>query len=358
SQWALNWSEVTISTRGRENGRGVNQRASLARPDAPFAGLAGLHLKAFAISFINHPDYPSMHIENLKIFRDLVDNESFSKAAKLNAITQSAVSQQLRSMEKHFNVLIVDRSQKQFRLTREGRSLYEAAKDILNRYEQVGSEMQEMRKVVSGTVHISTIVSIGLHELPPHVKSFMQEFPHVNVRVEYRRSNLVYEDVISNAVDFGLVAFPQKTRQVEIIPLMEDQLVAICSPKHKLAAKKEIDLADLQGGKFIGFDQDIPTRKALDQFFREQRIELEPSMEFDNIETLKRAVEVDAGVALVPEGTIRQEVEQGTLVMLRLRDRRVARPLAILHRKGRVLTPAMKRFMTHLMNSAGGKPAA
>ncbi len=157
-----------------------------------------------------------MHIENLKIFRDLVDNESFSKAAKLNAITQSAVSQQLRSMEKHFNVLIVDRSQKQFRLTREGRSLYEAAKDILNRYEQVGSEMQEMRKVVSGTVHISTIVSIGLHELPPHVKSFMQEFPHVNVRVEYRRSNLVYEDVVSNAVDFGLVAFPQKTRQVEI----------------------------------------------------------------------------------------------------------------------------------------------
>jgi DNA-binding transcriptional LysR family regulator len=190
------------------------------------------------------------------------------------------------------------------------------------------------------------------------VKSFMQEFPHVNVRVEYRRSNLVYEDVVSNAVDFGLVAFPQKTRQIEIIPLMEDQLVAICSPRHKLAGKREIELADLQGCKFIGFDQDIPTRKALDQFFREQRIELEPSMEFDNIETLKRAVEVDAGVALVPEGTIRQEVEQGTLVMLRLRDRRVARPLAILHRKGRVLTPAMKRFMAHLLNSAGGKSQA
>ena len=293
-----------------------------------------------------------MHIENLKIFRDLVDNESFSKAAKLNAITQSAVSQQLRSMEKHFNVLIVDRSQKQFRLTREGRSLYEASKDILNRYEQVASEMQEMRKVVSGTVHVSTIVSIGLHELPPYVKRFMQEFPHVNVRVEYRRSNLVYEDV-----DFGLVAFPQKYRQVEIIPFMEDQLVAICAPKHKLAAKKEIELADLQGCKFIGFDQDIPTRKALDQFFREQRIELEPSMEFDNIETLKRAVEVDAGVALVPEGTIRSEIEQGTLVKLRLRDRRVARPLAILHRKGRVLTPAMKRFMALMLNGLNGKSA-
>ena len=215
--------------------------------------------------------------------------------------------------------------------------------------------MQEMRKVVSGTVHVSTIVSIGLHELPPYVKRFMQEFPHVNVRIEYRRSNLVYEDVVSSAVDFGLVAFPQKYRQVEIIPFMEDQLVAICAPKHKLASKKEIDLADLQGCKFIGFDQDIPTRKALDQFFREQRIELEPTMEFDNIETLKRAVEVDAGVALVPEGTIRSEIEQGTLVKLRLRDRRVARPLAILHRKGRVLTPAMKRFMALMLNGLNGK---
>lgn len=296
-----------------------------------------------------------MQIENLKIFRDLVDNESFSKAARLNEITQSAVSQQLRSMEKHFNVLIVDRSQKQFRLTREGRSLYEAARDILNRYEEVSSEMQEMRKVVSGTVHVSTIVSIGLHELPPYVKRFMQEFPHVNVRIEYRRSNLVYEDVFSSTADFGLVAFPQKYRQTEIIPFMEDQLVAICAPKHKLAGKKEIELADLQNCRFIGFDQDIPTRKALDQFFREQRIELEPSMEFDNIETLKRAVEVDAGVALVPEGTIRQEIEQGTLVKLKLRDRHISRQLAVLHRKGRVMTPAMKRFLTLMLNGVNGK---
>ena len=197
-------------------------------------------------------------------------------------------------------------------------------------------------------VHVSTIVSIGLHEFPPYQKRFIQEFPHVNVRVEYRRSNLVYEDVLTNAVDIGLVAFPQKHRQLDIIPFMEDQLVPICSPKHPLAKQGEIVLADLEGCKFIGFDQDIPTRKALDAFFREQRIELEPTMEFDNIETIKRAVEVDAGVALVPEDTIRQEVEQGSLIKLRMRDRRIARPLAIIHRKGRVLSPALKRLIALL----------
>ena len=289
-----------------------------------------------------------MHIENLKIFRDLVDNESFSKAAKLNAITQSAVSQQLRSMEKHFNVLIVDRSQKQFRLTREGRSLYEAAKDILNRYEQVGSEMQEMRKVVSGTVHVSTIVSIGLHELPPYVKRFMQEFPHVNVRVEYRRSNLVYEDVVSSAVDFGLVAFPVKMRQIEMIPFRNDHLVLITHPGHPLAKRHEIEVKDLAGQRFIGFDPDIPTRKAVDQIFRENKLECEPVMEFDNIETVKRAVEIDHGISIVPQATVTQESSAGTLAVLPFKGREFTRPLAILHRKGRVLTPAMKKFIETL----------
>ena len=134
-----------------------------------------------------------MHVENFKIFSDLVESESFSRAAKLNGITQSAVSQQLRAMEKHFSILIVDRSQKQFRLTREGQKLYETAKEILYIYEKLNSELQEMKKVISGTIHISTVYSIGLHELPPYVKAFLSKYPEVNIRVEYRRANNVYE---------------------------------------------------------------------------------------------------------------------------------------------------------------------
>lgn len=286
-----------------------------------------------------------MHIENFKIFADLVDSQSFSRAAKLNGITQSAVSQQLRSMEKHFNVLIVDRSQKQFRLTREGEKLYASTREILHRYDQLAGELQEMKKIISGTIHISTIYSIGLHELPPFVKQFLIEYPTVNIRVEYRRSNLVLEDVLHNAVDLGLIAYPTKTRQIEIIPFIDDQLVIICSPNHPLAGQKTVTAEDLQGHRFIGFDQDIPTRKATDQIFRDLRLDTDPVMEFDNIETVKRAVEIDAGMAFVPEATVRQEVRQGSLVKLFLQDQRICRPLAIIHRKGRVLTPAMKKLI-------------
>ncbi len=286
-----------------------------------------------------------MQIENFKIFADLVETKSFSKSAKLNGITQSAVSQQARALERDFKSLLVDRSQKQFQLTLEGQRLYDAAKDILHTYEKLISELQEMKKVISGTIRLSTIYSIGLHELPPFIKKFLHDFPAVNVRVEYRRSNLVYEDILHNAVDFGLVAFPVKQRQIEVLPFREDHLVVIAHPNHPIAKRNEVEVKDLAGQKFIGFDPDIPTRKAVDQIFREHKLEIEPVMEFDNIETVKRAVEIDHGIAIVPQATVVQEAKQGTLAVLPFKGRAFTRPLAILHRKGRVLTPAMKKFI-------------
>ncbi|HTZ19798.1 MAG TPA: LysR substrate-binding domain-containing protein [Opitutaceae bacterium] len=289
-----------------------------------------------------------MQIENFKIFADLVETKSFSKSAKLNGITQSAVSQQARAMERHFKTLLVDRSQKQFQLTREGQRVYESAKELLHSYDKLLSELQEMKKVISGTIRISTIYSIGLHELPPYIKKFLHDYPSVNVRVEYRRSNLVYEDILHNSVDFGLVAFPVKVRQIEALPFRNDQLVLITHPQHPLAKRTEIELRELQGHKFIGFDPDIPTRKAVDHIFRENKLEIEPVMEFDNIETVKRAVEIDHGIAVVPQATVMQEGRQGSLAIVTFKGKEFTRPLAILHRKGRVLTPAMKKFIETL----------
>jgi LysR family transcriptional regulator, transcriptional activator of the cysJI operon len=298
-----------------------------------------------------------MQIENFKIFADLVETKSFSKAAKLNGITQSAVSQQARAMERNFKTLMIDRSQKQFNLTREGQRIYEAAKEILHVYEKLESELQEMKKVISGTIRISTIYSIGLHELPPYVKKFLQEFPSVNVRIEYRRSNLVYEDILHNAVDFGLVAFPQKQRQIEMLPFRNDRLVLITHPNHVLAKGGEAELKVLAGHKFIGFDPDIPTRKAVDQIFRDSKLEITPVMEFDNIETVKRAVEIDHGIAIVPQATVQQELRQGTLAVVPFKGKEFTRPLAILHRKGRVLTPAMRKFVETLSTEGAAADA-
>lgn len=286
-----------------------------------------------------------MHIENFKIFADLVQSKSFSQAAKINGITQSAVSQQLRAMENHFKVLIVDRSQKQFKLTNEGKRLHESAKEILNLYERLDGELQEMKKVISGNIRVATIYSVGLHELPPYMKRFLSTYPTVNVHLEYRRSNLVYEDVLHNIVDLGIVAYPIKNRELEYLPFLEDELVLIASPDHPLAKKDVVDLKELPEHAYIGFDNDIPTRKATDQIFRDARINILPVMEFDNIETVKRAVEINAGVAIIPRSTVTQEVEKGLLVAMNFKGKRFLRPVFIIHRKGRILTPAMEKFI-------------
>ncbi|MCH2036103.1 MAG: LysR family transcriptional regulator [Puniceicoccaceae bacterium] len=286
-----------------------------------------------------------MHVENFKIFSDLVDSESFSRAAKQNGITQSAVSQQLRAMEKHFNILIIDRSQKQFRLTHEGNKLYDSAKEIVYLYDKLGSELQEMKKIISGTIHISTVYSIGLHELPPYIKQFMTIYPEVNVRVEYRRANMVYEDILANSIDLGLIAYPQKHKQLEILPFHDDELILACNPEHPFALSEEVDIHELNKQKIIGFEPDIPTRKATDKIFKDSDIDVDLVMEFDNVETVKRAVEINAGIAIIPKTTVIREEAQGLLKVVTFKDQTYTRPLALIHRKGRVQTPAMKKLI-------------
>ena len=289
-----------------------------------------------------------MQIESLKVFCDLAESESFTKAAQINEVTQSAVSQQISSLERIFKSLLIERSKKKFRLTREGQVLYDYSKQVIGTYEALHSKLQEIKDIISGTIRVATIYSIGLHDLPPYLKKFLKAYPTVNVHVEYRRANQVYDDVIGNVVDLGLVAYPQRDNKLEVYALRKDKLVLICHPQHPLAKLKSVALSALAGQKFIGFEPDIPTRKAIDKILKDRNVDVQHVMEFDNIETVKRAVEIDAGVAIVPLGTVVQEVAKQTLAQLSLDDGDYFRPLAAIYKKNKVLSPAMKQFLAIL----------
>lgn len=289
-----------------------------------------------------------MQVEAFKVFRDLVDSQSFSKAAILNEITQSAVSQQIHSLEERFRVPFIERSSKRFALTREGQMLYETGKQIIYIYDTLLHQLAEMRNIVSGSIRVATVYSIGLHELPPYLKKFLREFPNVNIHVEYRRSNQVYQEVTDGTCDIGLVAFPVQKKMLKVEPFRKDKLVLICCPEHSLAKKADLTIRDIVREKYIGFEPDIPTRKAIDKIFREAGIELKPVMEFDNIETVKRAVEINSGISIIPRITVEQEVKNGTLAAIEFKDQPYYRPLGILYKNNRVLSPAMKRFLETL----------
>ena len=291
-----------------------------------------------------------MHIQNFKTFCDLVETKSFSKAARLNEVTQSAVSQQLKAMEAHYDMLIIDRNQKKFRLTPQGTALYSTFKEILDLYEKLNCEIQEMRNIVSGTIQISTVNSIGLHELPPYLKSFIKQFPSVNARVEYRRANLVYEDVLHGNADLGLVAFPPPHKDLTIIPFANDELIIVMSPEHRLTKKRSISMNDLSGVEFIAFERDIPTRKATDEILAKAGVDVQVVMEFDNVETVKRAIEINAGIAILPASTVITESERNQLIIYKLEGGIHNRPLAVIHKKNRILTPALRSFVELMQN--------
>jgi DNA-binding transcriptional LysR family regulator len=226
--------------------------------------------------------------------------------------------------------------------------LYDFSKQVIRTYDALHHKLQEVKDVISGNIRVATIYSIGLHDLPPYLKKFLKSYPTVNVHVEYRRANQVYEDVIGNAVDLGLVAFPARDSKLEIYPLRKDPLVLICHPQHPLAKTRSMKVKALSGQKFIGFEPDIPTRRALDKLLKDHAVQVRHVMEFDNIETVKRAVEIDAGVAIVPAGTVTQEVARQTLAQVALGDGDFYRPLAALYKKNKVLSPAMKEFLAVL----------
>jgi DNA-binding transcriptional LysR family regulator len=292
-----------------------------------------------------------MQIDSLKVFCDLAETESFTKAAQINSVTQSAVSQQISALERAFKSLLIERSKKKFRLTREGQVLYDYSKQIIQTYESLHSRLQELKDIISGTIRVATIYSIGLHDLPPYIKRFMKSYPTVNIHVEYRRANQVYEDVLSNVVDLGLVAYPVRDSKLEIVPLRKEPLILIAHPQHPFAKQKSIKLKALAGQKVISFEPDIPTRKALDKILKEHDVEVNHVMEFDNVETVKRAVEIDAGISIVPQGTVTQEIAKQTLIAVTIEDGEFYRPLAAIFKKNKVLSPAMKQFLAILKES-------
>lgn len=301
-----------------------------------------------------------MHIETLKTFCDLVDTASFSKAAKLNLVSQSAVSQQVRSLEQRYGHRLIERGHPAGAIpTEAGHILYIESKELLERFRALEERLRNRPSVMSGTVRVATVYSVGLHVLPPHLKSFLREYPQVNVRLEYRRTDEVYAGCLSGDLHFGIVALPMRRAQLEVIPLWHDRLVFVCSPEHPLAGRRTVRLASLAGAPFIAFDRDIPTRKEIDRILREHHIAVARTMEFDNIETIKRSVEAGLGVSILPDSAVASEVRAGALVALPLRDGTFPRPIGAIRRRAKELPPAAQAFLRNLQGEAvqPGQPA-
>jgi DNA-binding transcriptional LysR family regulator len=286
-----------------------------------------------------------MHLETLKVFCDVVETRSFSVAASQNYVTQSAVSQQIRMLEEKYGKRLLERTRGNVQLTPAGEILYQVSKEIVQRYGELEARLQAVTKVVGGTVRVATVHSIGLYELSAQLKRFLKAYPQVQLQLEYSRSSKIYDDALKGGIDLGIVAYPSRRPGITVIPFREDRLVLVCPPQHPLAKHRQASIKKLAGEPLVGFDRDIPTRKETDRVLRRHDIDARYVMELDNVEIMKRVVEIGIGVAILPEHAVRPEVRGGTLAAVQLSDEVFLRPLGIIHRSGKHFSPAATKFI-------------
>jgi DNA-binding transcriptional LysR family regulator len=211
--------------------------------------------------------------------------------------------------------------------------------------------MRSLEGAVSGTVRVGTVYSIGLHELPPVVRRFMEPYPQATIDLEYSRTTRIVRDVLSGAIELGIVAYPEKRRGLTVTPLPGDRLVLICPPSHPFSSRKKVKAAELNGQDFVLFERDIPTRRATDRIFKAHGVTVHRVAEFDNIETIKRAVEVGFGLGIVPRLSILDEQRSGQLAVVTLAEPEWTRTVGIIHRSDRTLGTAARKFIELLKSS-------
>jgi LysR family transcriptional regulator, transcriptional activator of the cysJI operon len=291
-----------------------------------------------------------MQIETLKVFCDLVESRSFSRAAVRNYITQSAVSQQIKNLESRFETQLLRRDGRSVTPTIAGKKFYENSRVILDKFEHLQLEMKAVGQGIAGSIRVATIYSVGIYEMSIVVKSFLKIYPKVNLHVEYSQSARVYEDCLHGVIDLGIVPYPEARKGLRIIPLPADKLVLICAPEHPLAQRSFIDISELNDQKFIAYTKGIASQRAMDRIFQEHDIRIKVVMEFDNIETIKRSVEINAGISIVPLLSVQKEVQNQTLVQIHFTDKSFYRPLGIIVRRKQSLSRAARKFIELMQN--------
>jgi len=283
--------------------------------------------------------------ESLKLFKDIAQARSFSRGAALNDVSQSAASQHVQDLERTLGTILLDRSTRPLVVTAAGQLYSDFCRDVLRRREEFEVTLHRLKQDVEGTIRVASIYSVGLSEMAQLEEEFARRQPKAHLEVEYLRPEKVYEAVLADEADLGLVSYPESSREITVIPWRQEQMVLAAAPDHPLARRGRITAEDLNGVAFIGFDEDLPIRREVDRFLREHQIEVTQTLHFDNLQMIKEAVAHHAGVSILPARILHDEVAQGRLVAVPLAAAELFRPLGIIHRKKKRFHAAAQAFL-------------
>jgi DNA-binding transcriptional LysR family regulator len=293
-----------------------------------------------------------MHLRFLKTFCDVVDLGSFSRAAKANGVSQSNASQIVHHLEERLGVQLIDRSKRPFVVTLEGKRFHEGARVIVQRYDDLEREVRSLHEAAAARLTVASIYSVGLAHMSGLLRQFLAAKPRADVRLEYLHPHRVYEVVDQGQADLGLVSYPEESASLAAIPWRTEPIVLVCHPQHPLAKRRSVPFSMLRNEPFVAFQEGLKIRDEIDVALALHKVSVRVALAFDNIETIKRAIEIGAGVSLLPEPTIAREIDAGSLVQIPIEDVSLARSLGIIHRRDRKLSETAQQFIQLLQSQA------
>jgi DNA-binding transcriptional LysR family regulator len=274
-----------------------------------------------------------MQLKSLKVFCDVVTRHSFSKAASDNEMTQSGASQAVQQLEEFLRVQLIDRSKRPFVLTAEGNAFYGGAVQLVRQFETLAEEVRSIY-------------------LPRLQKQLKERHPQAELRSQLCHPDDVYRLVEQGAVDFGLVSFPQQSKTIIATHWREEPMLLVAPGTHRLAKNEQVNPEDLGLEQLVAFAPNLRIRHEIDRYLRQLGITMRIAAELDNIDSVKHALEVESAIAFLPEPTVKEEIDTGSLVALKCPWLDLTRPLGVIQRRNCMLGRTARGVLELILSDA------
>lgn len=302
-----------------------------------------------------------MDIRKLEVFRKVVELKSFTKAAEAALLSQPTVSEHIRSLEEELGLKLVDRLGREAAPTPVGRLLYQYAVRLTQLQQEALQAIARYNGALSGEVRIGASTIPGSYILPRLLAAFCRNFPDVKPVLRISDSRAIASQVLEGTVDLGLVGAIWNERGLEWMPLFADPLVLAVRPGHPLASRSSLPVAELLNHPMVLREQGSGTRKVVARILEQQghrESDLREAATLGSNEAVREAVKAGIGLAVLSARSIAQDVRSGDLAIVPLDDAAAKRPISLIRRKNRELSPVAAAFLDHLHTAAAQEPIA
>jgi DNA-binding transcriptional LysR family regulator len=285
-----------------------------------------------------------MDLYSLEVFLTIVTERSFSRAAQKLVRTQPAISLALQRLEQEVGDKLIDRGPKDFTLTDAGRTVLEYARRFVNLQQELENSLAELRDKSAGRLTIGANESATLYLLQ-HIARYRVLYPGVKVTIRRSQSSQIPNELLDGNLEMGVISYDPGDERIQTRKIYSDSLVFVVSPRHRLARRKSIPIAELGGETFVAHNVVSPYRELVIRVFREHKVPLRIDVEMPTIETIRKLVQGNLGVAFLPRMCVEQEMEQKLLHEVRVKEMHLNRNIFLVYPARRALSHAAQAFL-------------